>query len=115
MSGRPTTEDNEGWQRFLRLEREQIAERATGKLARAIGLTLPGEDWEELNRIAREDERRARQGLVELRRGEKVWHTHIDKLTRKDRPARLEAEKVWLDWLRSRVERRLEEQGRYPS
>lgn len=110
MSGRPTAEDNEGWERFLWLEREQIAERATGKLARAIGLTLPGEDWEELNRIAREDESRARQGLVELRRDEKVWYKHIDELTRKDRPARLEAERAWTTWLKDRMERMKTEQ-----
>ena len=88
MSG-PPTGDHEGWERFLQLEREQLAERAQGKLARAIGLVLPGEDWEELNRLAREDESRARQGLVELRQCQRVWHKHIDDLTREDRPARL--------------------------
>lgn len=112
MSG-PPTGDHEGWERFLQLEREQLAERAQGKLARAIGLVLPGEDWEELNRLAREDEDRARQGLVELRQGQRVWHKHIDDLAREDRPARLEAERAWTTWLKTREERMKAEREHY--
>lgn len=57
---------------FIDMERRQLAERANGKLARAIGVALPGESREELDLMAREDERRARSGLVELRNGGKV-------------------------------------------
>ena len=105
--------DHEGWESFLRAEHEHLAQRAEGKIARAIGLALPDEDWEGLNRIAREDEDRARQGIVELRQGEKVWHKHIDELTREDRPARIEAEEVWTSWLRTRRERMQTQQDRY--
>lgn len=105
--------DHEVWQSFLRAEQKHLADRAEGKLAQAIGLVLPGEDWEELNRLAREDESRARQGLVELRQGQRVWHKHIDDLTREDRPARLEAERVWTTWLRSREKRIKTERDRY--
>lgn len=103
-----------GWESFLRAERDQLAERAAGKLARDIGLVLPDEAWEELNRLAREDEDRARQGLLELRQGERVWHKHINDLTREDHPARIKAKRVWATWLRSRVERmKTEQRDRY--
>lgn len=105
--------DREGWESFLRAEREQLAERDRGKLARAIGLVLPDEDWEKLNRLAREDESQARQGLVELRQGERVWHKHIDELTREDRPSRIEAESAWTAWLKGRMERMKTERDRY--
>jgi hypothetical protein len=111
MSG----ERDRHWQEYMRLDREELAKRAEGQLGNALGPALLGEIQEELNRLATEDVRLAREGLVELRSGEAVWHKPVEELTREDRPARLEAEKVWLDWLRSRVERRLEEQGRYPS
>ena len=73
MSGLPA-DDHEDWQRFVQLERKRLAQRAEGELARAIGLVLPGEDWEELNRLAREDESRAQAELVELRDGDHTWY-----------------------------------------
>lgn len=111
MSG----ERDRQWQEFMRLEREEVAKRAEGPLGRALGPALPGEIQEELDRLAREDTRLALEGLVALRSGEAVWHKPVEELTREDRPARLEAERIWLDWLKGRVERRLEEQGRHSS
>lgn len=95
---------------YMEMERRQLAERANGKLYRALGLALPEESREELDRMAREDERRARAGLVELRRGHEVWYKHIDEVTLYERPYRLEAERVWNGWLRGRVERLRDEQ-----
>lgn len=96
---------------FMEMERRQLTERANGKLARALGLALPGESQEELDRMAQEDERRARAGLVELRRGDQVCYKHIDQVTPQERQYRLEAEKVRNGWLRGRVERLRNEQN----
>ena len=35
---------------FIQMERRQLAERADGKLARALGRTLPDESQEEIDR-----------------------------------------------------------------
>jgi hypothetical protein len=74
----------------MRIEHEQLAQRADGKLARMIGYALPGESQAELDRMAQKDQSRAQAGLVELRSGERVWYKHIDDLTIEDEPFRLE-------------------------
>lgn len=114
MGGGPN-DDRESWEVYLRLERERLQERAAGKLAQDIGFALPGEDLQELNQLARDDEDRARRGMVELRRGESVWHKHIDELTPGDRPARTEAERVWTGWLEGRKGIMRKERNRYSS
>lgn len=114
MGGGPN-DDRESWEGYPRLERERLRERAAGKLAQDIGFALPGEDLQELNQLARDDEDRARRGLVELRRGESVWHKHIDELIREDRSARIEAERAWTTWLKSREERMKMERDCYSS
>jgi hypothetical protein len=48
------------WEGFMQMERVQLAERASGKMRRAIGRVLPGESREELERIAAKDQRLAR-------------------------------------------------------
>jgi hypothetical protein len=101
--GRPRPH-HDAWEAYVRMERTQLAQRDAGQLRRAIGRHLRGESREMLERMASEDERRARAGLVELREGERSWHKHIDDLTRDDRQARLEAEWARVAWLRGRVE-----------
>lgn len=88
----------------MKMERVQLAERASGKLRRAIGRVLEGESREELERRAAEDERMARAGLVKLKRGKWVFYKHIDDLTHGDRLARIEAERDTARWLRGRIE-----------
>jgi hypothetical protein len=95
---------HDAWEAFMKTERVQLAERASGKMRRAIGRVLPGESTEELERIAAKDQRLARTGLVQVRRGERVTYKHIDNLTRDDRWARIEAERDTTAWLRGRVE-----------
>lgn len=90
---------------FIQMERRQLADRADGKLARALGRALPEESQEYIDRLGQQDQRRAQQGLVELRQSERVWYKRLDDLTREERPARLEAEKATNAWLKSRVER----------
>lgn len=70
-------------------------------------MALPGESKEQLEWLAREDQRRAEEGMVELRSGEEVWYKHIDDLTSEDRPARLEAKMTQAALLKERTERLL--------
>jgi len=94
------------WEQYMEVERRELEQRRTGQLGRALGLALPGELQEELPRIAEEDQRKAERGLVELRSGDEVWYKHIDKLTRDDRPARIESENARAAWIQERLHRR---------
>ena len=88
----------------MRTEREQLAQRAAGKMARMLGpVVLDGESREELECVAFDDRYTAQQGYVPLRQGDRVWYEHIDELTREDLPARLEYEKTLLRWLKGRI------------
>jgi hypothetical protein len=49
-----------GWEGFMGMERRQLRERRAGKLRRALGLPLPGESVEQLDRIGEQDRRRAK-------------------------------------------------------
>ena len=93
---------HDAWEAYMGMERMQLAERASGKMRRAIG--REGESGEELERIAKEDKRKARAGLVKLNRGTSVYYKHIDDITPEDRLARIEAERVTARWLRGRIE-----------
>jgi hypothetical protein len=94
------------WEQYMEVERRELEQRRTGQLGRALGLALPGELQEELLRIAEEDQRKDERGLVELRSGDEVWYKHIDKLTRDDRPARIESENARAAWIQERLHRR---------
>jgi hypothetical protein len=94
------------WEQYMEVERRELEQRRTGQLGRALGLALPGELQEELLRIAEEDQCKAERGLVELRSGDEVWYKHIDKLTRDDRPARIESENARAAWIQERLHRR---------
>jgi hypothetical protein len=96
----------EAWERYLEAERRELELRREGHLAKLLGVPLPNESAAELKRYAREDEERAEQGLVQLRRGDRVWWKHIDELTEDDRPARAEAERVLTRWMMDRQSRR---------
>ena len=50
----------------MQMERRQLRERLQGKLRRALGVVLPGESVEELDRLGEEDQLRAEQGLVPI-------------------------------------------------
>ena len=96
-----------GWEEFEQLERQELRERREGKLRRALGGPLPGESVEQLDRIGERDRRRAEQGLVAVVDGGGTFsHKHIDDLGRLDMVSRTAAERVEVDWLQERVERR---------
>jgi hypothetical protein len=94
-----------GWEEFQQMERRQLRERREGKLRRTLGISLPGESVEELDRIGELDRRRAEQGLVPLLdAGGRISHKYIDDLGRLDMNSRTAAERVTVDWLKERVE-----------
>jgi hypothetical protein len=49
------------------------------------------------------DQRLAKKGMVPLRKDGRLYHKHIDDLTREDRWARIEAERDTIAWLRGRI------------
>jgi hypothetical protein len=100
-------DDDEAWERFIVAERRHLEDRRSGHLARLLDGPLPGESAEELRLLAWEDQRRAQEGLVELRspRGV-VSYKHIDDLTLEDRQARSEAERALMNRIMERQKRR---------
>jgi hypothetical protein len=100
--------DEEAWERFMEAERRRLDDRRTGHLARLLDGPLPGESAEELRLLAWEDQRRAEEGLVDLRRspGGEVSYKHIDDLTLEDRQARAEAERALMNRIMERQQRR---------
>jgi DNA-binding NarL/FixJ family response regulator len=99
-----TWEGKGAWQRYLATEREALLLRANGLLAHSLCGVLPGESREDLERIAAEDERLAREGLVKLL-GEdgEISHKHLDDLTPDDVPARRRAEVALAGVLREHI------------
>ncbi len=98
-----------GWELYLAGERQMLARSAGGGLANALRSTLPGESREQLDRLAEEDRRLARSGLVRLVAPEgEVSYKHVEDLTPADVPARRRAEAIRLDWLMRRTDRLLE-------
>ena len=76
------------------------------KLRRMLGVPLPGESVEQLDRIGEHDQRRAEQELVALKEGSRISYKHIDDLGTLDMRFRIAAEWVEVGWLKARVERR---------
>jgi hypothetical protein len=95
----------EFWEQYMEVERKELEQRRTGQLGRALGRALPGESQEELDKMAEEDQRKAEEGLVELRSGDDVWYKHIDEITREDRQARIDSENARAAWIRERLNR----------
>ena len=106
MGEEPHDTQQEFWEQYMEVERKELEQRRSGQLGRALGRALPGESQEELDRIAEEDQRKAEEGLVELRSGDEVWYKHIDEITREDRQARIDSENARTTWIRERLTRR---------
>src|ERR671916_621266 len=105
--------DAEAWDKHMRLERELLAQRRDGKLAKAVGKALPGESPQDLEQMAREDRSRAEEGLVSLLwGGGQLSYKHVDKLTPENLLARLEAEREQVNWLMGRLQSLQQTKGR---
>jgi hypothetical protein len=96
------------WARYMNTERRALRTRAEGILAEDLAEPLPEESPEELDRIAQEDRRLAKEGLVELmdKAGE-IYYEHIDELDRWDVADRLRAEIARSEWLARRTQKRI--------
>ncbi len=95
-----------GWEEFLEMERRALEYRKGGQLARALGQALPGESQEELGRLAREDQRKAEKGVVEVLQEGQPFYKHIDELAPEDRKGRIRAERARTLWLQARQHNR---------
>jgi len=106
--------NKEAWLRYLAAEREALLLRANGLLAHALTGVQPGESEEDLERMAAEDERLAREGLLRvLSEDGSISLKHIeDDLTPHDVTARRRAETQLLGFLRERNYGHLERSGR---
>jgi len=97
----------EAWTRYMLAEQRGLVARAESILARALAEPQPGESKEELERIAEEDRRLAKEGLVPLMDQEgETYHLHIDELGPEDVADRDRAERARSDWLGRRKEDR---------
>jgi hypothetical protein len=95
------------WEGFLQMERRQLLERCESKLRRPLGVALPGESVEGLDLLGEQDQLRAEQGLVAIMgEGGGISYQDLDDLTSLDMRFRTAAERVTVEWLRERVERR---------
>lgn len=94
------------WERYLKAERRVIEDRRRGQLAGVLGAPLPGESAKELGIMAREDEHRAEEGLVELLEDGELSCKHLAELVPGDLLARLEAADARTSWLMDRAKER---------
>src|SRR3954469_11808670 len=83
MGERQDADHEQAWARFMEAEHQELENRRNGHLRKLLDGPLPGESPEELERLASEDEARAEEGLVELKKrpDEEITYKHIDELT----------------------------------
>jgi len=108
MGTLPNKSEHDDWEGYIEMEREQLAQRATGTMARMIGQALAGESPRELDRTSSKDRSLAQDGYVPLKRGDGVWYKHIDHLSCEDHLARIEYEKELVSWLTDRLQGKIE-------
>jgi hypothetical protein len=94
----------ENWEEFLEEERRALEARRGGQLRRDLGDVLPGESPEYIERLGREDQRKAQEGLVEIMKEGEPLYKHIEELTPEDRAGRIRAEMAKSLWLQARLE-----------
>ena len=93
------------WESFMRKERRELKLRKEGQLARLLGEALAGESPAALQRLAREDERQAEEGLVALTSNGKTYYKLVEELTEGDMGARIAADRLREAWLKERQDR----------
>jgi hypothetical protein len=90
------------WESFMRRERRELELRKEGQLAGLLGEALVGETPAALQRLAREDQRQAEEGLVALTRNGKMYYKLLEELTEGDMGARIAAARLREAWLKER-------------
>ncbi len=86
----------------MRKERRELELRQDGQLAELLGEALVGEPPAALQRLAREDQRQAEEGLVALTSNGKVYYKLVEELTEGDMAARIAADRLQEAWLKDR-------------
>jgi hypothetical protein len=99
------------WESFMRKERRELELRKEGELAGLLGEALAGESPEALRRLAREDQRQAKEGLVALTSNGKTYYKLVEELTEADMAARIAADRLREAWLKERRDRWLDYGG----
>jgi hypothetical protein len=90
------------WESFMRRERRELMLRKEGQLAGLLGEALAGEPPAALQRLAREDQRQAEEGLVALTSNGKTYYKLVEELTEGDMEARIAADRLREAWLKER-------------
>ena len=90
------------WESFMRKERRELELRKDGQLAGLLGEALVGESTAALRRLAREDQRQAKEGLVALTSNGKMFYKLVEELTEGDMAARIAADRLREAWLKER-------------
>src|SRR5215203_5129732 len=90
------------WESFMRKERRDLELRKEGQLAELLGEALAGEPPAALRRLAREDQRQAKEGLVALTSNGKTFYKLVEELTEADMAARIAADRLREAWLKER-------------
>jgi hypothetical protein len=90
------------WESFMRKERRELELRKDGQLAELLGEALVGESPEALRRLAREDQRQAKEGLVALTSNGKTYYKLVEELEEGDMGARTAADRLREAWLKER-------------
>src|ERR687898_668368 len=80
----------------------EVLARQAGARARRTGESLAGESPEALQRLAREDQRQAEEGLVALTSNGKTYYKLVEELTEVDMAARIAADRLREAWLKER-------------
>jgi hypothetical protein len=93
------------WESFMRRERRELELRKEGQLTELLGEALAGESPAALRRLAREDQRQAKEGLVALTRNGKTYYKLVEELTEGDMAARIAADRLREAWLKERRDR----------
>ena len=99
---RKRAQQDVAWELFMQAELQELELRKNGQLAGLLGEPLPGEPPAALERLASEDRRQAREGLVALMSGGKASYKRLDELSPDDMPARIAANRARTGWLKER-------------
>lgn len=92
------------WELFIRTEQRELELRKDGQLARLLGEPLPEESPAALGRLALADQGQAKEGLVALMSGGKIFYKPLEDLSEEDVPARVAANRLRTTWLKERRE-----------
>src|SRR5829696_5612461 len=90
------------WESFMRKERREVELRKDGQLAELLGEALAGETPAALQRLAREDQRQAEEGLVALTSNGKTYYKLLEDLEEVDMGARIAAYRLREAWGKER-------------